>query len=169
MKLQLFGTAIHCVGFDESLDRSVVRLRGLDNSPSQTASDFVLVRSLEDFECAKSRNWQSFFVIGEEHARFVSETNERVIVVSPQFDYVGNGDIVGVRHPSGRFRVLYRTQSKHNSFLVTERCNNYCLMCSQPPKDINDQWILDEIKESLPLVDPGTRSLTFTGGEPLTD
>jgi His-Xaa-Ser system radical SAM maturase HxsC len=42
-------------------------------------------------------------------------------------------------------------------------------MCSQPPKDINDQWILDEIKESLPLVDSGTRSLTFTGGEPLTD
>jgi His-Xaa-Ser system radical SAM maturase HxsC len=42
-------------------------------------------------------------------------------------------------------------------------------MCSQPPKDINDRWILDEIAESLPLVDPTTRSLTFTGGEPLTD
>jgi His-Xaa-Ser system radical SAM maturase HxsC len=42
-------------------------------------------------------------------------------------------------------------------------------MCSQPPKDIDDRWILEEIKESLPLVDPSTRSLTFTGGEPLTD
>jgi len=37
------------------------------------------------------------------------------------------------------------------------------------PKDVNDHWILDEIRESLPLVDPATRSLTFTGGEPLTD
>lgn len=42
-------------------------------------------------------------------------------------------------------------------------------MCSQPPKDVNDGWILDEIAESLPFVDPATRSLTFTGGEPLTD
>lgn len=42
-------------------------------------------------------------------------------------------------------------------------------MCSQPPKDVDDHWILDEIKESLPLVDSSTRSFTFTGGEPLTD
>ena len=42
-------------------------------------------------------------------------------------------------------------------------------MCSQPPKDVDDRWILDEIAESLPLVEPTTRSLTFTGGEPLTD
>ena len=42
-------------------------------------------------------------------------------------------------------------------------------MCSQPPKDIDDRWILDEIKESLPLIDPATRAVTFTGGETLTD
>jgi His-Xaa-Ser system radical SAM maturase HxsC len=82
---------------------------------------------------------------------------------------ISDGDIIGIRHGSKRFRTLFRRNSKHNSFLVTERCNNYCLMCSQPPKDIDDHWILDEIRESLPLVDPSTRSLTFTGGEPLTD
>jgi len=42
-------------------------------------------------------------------------------------------------------------------------------MCSQPPKDVDDRWILSEIKESLPLVDPATRALTFTGGETLSD
>ena len=42
-------------------------------------------------------------------------------------------------------------------------------MCSQPPKDIDDRWILDEIRESLPLIDKGTPTLTFTGGEPLSD
>ena len=42
-------------------------------------------------------------------------------------------------------------------------------MCSQPPKDIDDKWILDEIKSALPLVDKDTCSLLFTGGEPLLD
>ncbi len=42
-------------------------------------------------------------------------------------------------------------------------------MCSQPPKDVDDRWILSEIKESLPLIDPATRALTFTGGETLSD
>src|SRR5208282_1982104 len=55
----------------------------------------------------------------------------------------------------------------HNSFLVTERCNHYCLMCSQPPRDVDDDWILAEIKAALPLMDPNTKSFAFTGGEPL--
>jgi hypothetical protein len=41
-------------------------------------------------------------------------------------------------------------------------------MCSQPPKDVDDRWILDEIRQSLPLIDPATRALTFTGGEALS-
>lgn len=40
-------------------------------------------------------------------------------------------------------------------------------MCSQPPKDADDSWILREIHDALPLVDKQTRSLGFTGGEPL--
>jgi hypothetical protein len=28
--------------------------------------------------------------------------------------------------------------SAQNSFLVTERCNYYCLMCSQPPRDVDN-------------------------------
>jgi His-Xaa-Ser system radical SAM maturase HxsC len=169
MTLQLSGTAARCIGFDESPDRSVVRLRALDEPRSQAEPDFALVRTLADFERAKGLDWQSLFVIGEELGCLAHEATDRVIVVPSQFKYLAEGDIVGLRHASKRFRTLYRRNSKHNSFLVTERCNNYCLMCSQPPKDINDQWILDEIAESLPLVDPTTRSLTFTGGEPLTD
>jgi His-Xaa-Ser system radical SAM maturase HxsC len=40
---------------------------------------------------------------------------------------------------------------------------------SQPPKEIDDRWILDEIRESLPLIDKRTPTLTFAGGEPLSD
>jgi His-Xaa-Ser system radical SAM maturase HxsC len=94
---------------------------------------------------------------------------DRQIVVPRKFDYLGDGDVLGFDHSSRKFRTLFRRNSAHNSFLVTERCNNYCLMCSQPPKDIDDRWILTEIKESLALVDTATPALTFTGGETLSD
>ena len=58
-----------------------------------------------------------------------------------------------------KFETLYRRTSKYNSFLVTDRRNHYCLMCSQPPKDVDDRWLLREIKTALPLVDKDTRFL----------
>lgn len=86
-----------------------------------------------------------------------------------EFDYLADGDIISVHADTGRVRTLYRHSSRHNSFLTTERCNHYCLMCSQPPKNIDDRWLLDEIAMALPLVDPATRSIGFTGGEPLLE
>lgn len=91
------------------------------------------------------------------------------VLVPETFAELDEGDVLGIHPQSGRVRVLYRRSSRHNFFLVTERCNNYCLMCSQPPKKIDDGWLIDEIAETLPLVDPATPALTFTGGEPLTE
>ena len=65
-----------------------------------------------------------------------------------------------------RVRVLYRRNSFHNHFLLTERCNHYCLMCSQPPKNIDDSWIVDDVLATIPLIDPSTQEIGFTGGEP---
>ena len=62
--------------------------------------------------------------------------------------------------------MLYRRHSLHNSFLLTERCNHYCLMCSQPPKDVNDDWLVDELFEAIPLLSTETPEIGFTGGEP---
>jgi His-Xaa-Ser system radical SAM maturase HxsC len=91
------------------------------------------------------------------------------MVLPPQFGYLAEGDVLGFQTTSQRFRTLYRRASTHNSFLVTERCNHYCLMCSQPPRDVDDGWILEEIRVALRLVDTATHSLGFTGGEPLLD
>ena len=76
------------------------------------------------------------------------------------------------RLPSGELAASVHCtgeRSTHNSFLVTERCNHYCLMCSQPPRDIDDRWLLDEIEAAIELVDPQTKSFAFTGGEPLLE
>ena len=76
------------------------------------------------------------------------------------------GDIVRIDASRNALRVLYRRRSKHNSFLVTERCNHYCLMCSQPPRDIDDYYLTDEILDAIALVDKATEEIGFTGGEP---
>jgi His-Xaa-Ser system radical SAM maturase HxsC len=89
--------------------------------------------------------------------------------VPTEFAELCEGDVLAVQPRSGRVRVLYRRASRHNFFLVTERCNNYCLMCSQPPRKVDEGWLVDEIAQTLLLVDPATPALTFTGGEPLTD
>ena len=75
-------------------------------------------------------------------------------------------DVLAVELQRPAVRVLYRRNSLHNSFLLTERCNHYCLMCSQPPKSVNDDWIVDELFQAIPLISPETREVGFTGGEP---
>ena len=91
------------------------------------------------------------------------------ISLGDEFGYLAPGDIIGAHLDTGRVRTLYRRSSRHNSFLTTERCNHYCLMCSPPPKEVNDGWLLDEIAEALPLIDPATPYIGFTGGEPLLE
>ena len=88
------------------------------------------------------------------------------IIVPNELDYLVDGDVLAVELQRPAVRVLYRRNSQHNSFLLTERCNHYCLMCSQPPKDVNDDWIVDELFQAIPLISPDTTSLGFTGGEP---
>jgi His-Xaa-Ser system radical SAM maturase HxsC len=80
--------------------------------------------------------------------------------------YLSDQDVVKFDSIKGSLNVLYRRNSRHNSFLVTERCNNYCLMCSQPPREIDDSYIIADILEALPLISRETKELGLTGGEP---
>src|SRR5215217_9746355 len=52
-------------------------------------------------------------------------------------DYLCDGDVVYINR-DGFVRTLYRRNSPHNFILMTDQCNSYCLMCSQPPKPVND-------------------------------
>lgn len=88
------------------------------------------------------------------------------ISLPQDLDYLRSGDIVRVEPEAGQIRVMYRRGSPHNSFLITERCNSKCVMCSQPPKDIDDDYLVDDILAALPLVDASTEEIGFTGGEP---
>jgi His-Xaa-Ser system radical SAM maturase HxsC len=90
----------------------------------------------------------------------------KAAVLPDEYDYLSDGDLLRLWPDRKELRTIYRRNAVHSSFLLTERCNHYCLMCSQPPKDIDDRWIIDEILAALPLIDRSTRAITFTGGEP---
>lgn len=89
-----------------------------------------------------------------------------VAILPDEYAYLADGDIIRLVPARKAIRVLYRRASTHNSILLTERCNNYCLMCSQPPRERDDSWLVAEVLDTIPLIDRETRELGFTGGEP---
>jgi hypothetical protein len=151
MTLPLYGTATLSAGFRPDKARSVVRLRAVNSTAARHTADFALARTSDEVLRAMEADWPSIFVVSDGPIGLPGTFDGRLIAVSLKYSYLGDGDVLGFDHSSRKFRTLFRRNSAHNSFLVTERCNNYCLMCSQPPKDVDDRWILSEIKEALPL------------------
>ncbi len=90
---------------------------------------------------------------------------EKTTRLGKEFSYFGNDDVVSLTD-DGRIRSIFRADSDHNSILLTEQCNNYCLMCSQPPKRVDDSWLLREAFDAIRLIPRETKVLGFTGGEP---
>jgi His-Xaa-Ser system radical SAM maturase HxsC len=165
--LPLYGVAQETRGFDNGRPWQVLRLRKPNAVPSHEA-DTALVRRSEEAAIAKASGFDSALAVGDDLS-VGTDAPDNLIMLPSRFTYLADGDVLGFQAASRRVRTLYRRASSHNSFLVTERCNHYCLMCSQPPRDIDDRWLLDEIEAAIDLVDPLTRSFAFTGGEPLLE
>jgi His-Xaa-Ser system radical SAM maturase HxsC len=93
--------------------------------------------------------------------------NEPETVELPaELDYLSDGDVISLAHDGSRVAVLYRKNGRQNSVLLTERCDNYCLMCSQPPRERDDSWLIDQAMEMLTMLPPDCGEIGFTGGEP---
>lgn len=88
------------------------------------------------------------------------------IQLPPELRHVTAGDIIGVSADGSRVSVLWKSTATHNSLLLTEQCDNYCLMCSQPPKIRDDAWLFERARRIVSLLPPTARALGLTGGEP---
>lgn len=74
------------------------------------------------------------------------------------------GDVVLVDPLAGRAERIIRANSPHNTLLVTEQCDQLCLMCSQPPKKSHrDRFGL--FTEAC-LLAPQGMTIGISGGEP---
>ncbi|MGZ8934968.1 MAG: His-Xaa-Ser system radical SAM maturase HxsC [Methylobacter sp.] len=91
---------------------------------------------------------------------------KNVIRLAPELDYLKEHDVIKFYPENCGINVLYRHEANSNSFLVTERCNSFCIMCSQPPRNIDDHFLVDDMLEALPLIHPETHEIGITGGEP---
>ncbi|MDQ2874427.1 MAG: His-Xaa-Ser system radical SAM maturase HxsC [Actinomycetota bacterium] len=89
-----------------------------------------------------------------------------MLELGSELAHLGPGDIIHVPADARRVTVLWKNSARHNALLLTEQCDNYCLMCSQPPKERDDSWLFDRAKKVISLLPEGPRSLSLTGGEP---
>lgn len=78
---------------------------------------------------------------------------------------IDDGDIVTINQ-FGQLRVILSRRANHNTLLVTERCNNLCLFCSQPPRDEEDDWLLSYGALALAAFE-FDGEIGISGGEPL--
>ncbi|OZG70868.1 His-Xaa-Ser system radical SAM maturase HxsC [Hahella sp. CCB-MM4] len=78
---------------------------------------------------------------------------------------ISDGDI-GVVNANGTLRVILSRNANHNTVLVTERCNNRCLFCSQPPKERDDDHLLVQAGLAIAAFQSDD-IIGISGGEPL--
>jgi His-Xaa-Ser system radical SAM maturase HxsC len=161
--LRLGGSGIDIQNIPSDMPGPIVRVTTDPNRP-------LPLRAQEAFLVESDPIPAGFdiYVAFSSNAQVLSKlpNGEKVAILPDEYDYLADGDVISLQPKKQAFRVLYRRSSPFNSFLVTERCNNYCLMCSQPPKDQDDSWLVDEILATIPLVDRGTAEIGLTGGEP---
>lgn len=75
-----------------------------------------------------------------------------------------HGDVVLVEPDRGRAHRLLRAGSGHNTLLVTERCDQLCVMCSQPPRKMHEDRF-DHLERACLLAEPDA-VIGVSGGEP---
>ncbi|MDQ2139986.1 His-Xaa-Ser system radical SAM maturase HxsC [Alcaligenaceae bacterium B3P038] len=82
-------------------------------------------------------------------------------------DELIDGDVVSPLASRDVAVVLFRPSDMHHSLLLTNRCNSYCLMCSQPPTTNADDWLVQEAIDVIRHIEASPSVLGLSGGEPL--
>lgn len=150
-----------------SLDKPlVIRLSSNVGLPTPLRKKEIFIVT-DNFEDAIPDGFLGYFVTEDKSVSLdIPKSLGNVFILPNDQYYLQDGDVIRFDPIKLNLKTLYRKNSKHNSILVTERCNNYCLMCSQPPKDINDSYIIKDTLEAIPLMSRETNEIGITGGEP---
>lgn len=75
-----------------------------------------------------------------------------------------DGDVVMAIPGRRTIHRLIRSNSANNTLLITEQCDQMCIMCSQPPKKHHND-MFDSFFEAIQLAPPGV-TIGLSGGEP---
>nr|HAT8715384.1 His-Xaa-Ser system radical SAM maturase HxsC [Legionella jordanis] len=144
-------------------ERFVAKISDNPNIPTALRSNLIFLKKNNEVIQLPS-GFHSYFIFDENHLSDENFCN--VFLLSPEFNYLANDDIAVINPEKNSVKILFRKNSPFNSILVTENCNNFCLMCSQPPRNINDRYLVNEILSMIPLISPTASEIGITGGEP---
>lgn len=96
-----------------------------------------------------------------------SSISRKIVLFPDDLEDIKEGDVIFGNPSTGVVNSLIRQDSSDNVLLVTEECNSNCTMCSQPPRIREDSFPIDFFLRTVELMDPATRTLGISGGEPL--
>lgn len=161
--IELRSKRCEFIGWSETADPQVLAITTNADCPPVIAKDrLLLVDSESQLDSATASD---FSAVGLRC--LPTQTLELpVVVLDPALHYLADDDIVRINPAQGEVRVLFRKSAPHNSLLVTERCNSFCLMCSQPPRQVDDGYIVQDILRAIELMPRETPAFGITGGEP---
>jgi len=161
--ISLYSKACKFFNWEEGAEPLILPVTENPNLPKVVAKKYALV--CDRIPGKPSESIASYGAILS-RGLVKSPTLNRVIQLSAELSYIKSSDIVRLNPGGGEVRTLFRSDSDHNSILVTERCNSFCLMCSQPPREIDDSYLIEDACEVIKKIPRSTRSLGITGGEP---
>lgn len=150
--------------------RQLFRVAALSSLPSEWVPDLsFLIRcvTLDDVDTVqrlRTAGLENIFALVSSPA--LANKNARLANVCDNSALLF-GDVVALNSRTSIAQVLFRSTDDHHTVFLTGRCDNYCVMCSQPPKSVNDDWLAEEAI-ALSRNIPGDPSVIgFSGGEPL--
>ena len=85
----------------------------------------------------------------------------------PEQQILESNDVVTIDPHKKSLNVLLRASDTHHTLFLTNRCNNYCIMCSQPPTKHDDSWLVKQALEIIDHLSYEPINIGLTGGEPL--
>ena len=147
--------------------RFTVRLTRNYSIEAVNQSDLALIAPLAE-ECADLNECKGFSaVITDSSVLFdrLAATGIPAVRVQSTEGY-REGYIVTIEPGSGFIRTIFRPESPHNTIFTTDRCNSNCIMCSQPPKAVDDSYLVEENLKMLSLIQASPEYMGITGGEP---
>lgn len=163
--MQPLEAKVHCEQWPAP---SLLKVAGLAEFAAGTFPQERMLLDLRDAQVRAASSaicrlpWAGFLTDVPEHA-----LPGRPWIAVPQGAFkVGIGDVVELRPHTSKVALRYRRGSNNNILFTTERCNSYCLMCSQPPREVEDGWRVSQLCDLVELIDMDAPSLTVTGGEP---
>lgn len=94
--------------------------------------------------------------------------NKIQFITECNIDHIDSGDVVKLDSDRNSLKMLYKINSSENVILITNQCNNNCIMCpdSDGIRKTRHNADIEAIKLSIKLMDNKTKFICITGGEP---